>query len=106
MSQYFGSCLLLLLTVVFVVTPTLDAALLSSSRVGSDLGHEYIYKHKQPFSLPILITHVCGSRDHINIEHAYSLYSLPELDSIHQCRVKSVIRLPLYLQATMAGLLL
>ena len=29
----------------------------------------------------ILITHVCGTRDHINIEHAYSL---PKWDSIHQ----------------------
>ena len=32
----------------------------------------------------ILITHVCESRDHINIEHAYSGYSLPKRDSIHR----------------------
>ena len=90
--------------------PTLDSALRCSSRVGSYLGREsglvwgalsigfphsepllYISKHKQPFSLTILITHVCGSRDHINIEHAYSGYSLPKRDSIHWRRVKSVI---------------
>ena len=34
----------------------------------------------------ILITHVCGSRDHINIEHAYSGYSLPKRDLIHRER--------------------
>ena len=30
----------------------------------------------------LLISHVCGSRDHINIEHAYGWYSLPKRDSI------------------------
>ena len=84
------------------MTPTLDMALLCSSRAGSDLGREsglveelhsllYISKHKQPFSLLILMTHVCGSKYHINIEHAHSGYSLPKLDSIHRRRVKSVI---------------
>ena len=95
------------------VTPTLDMALLCSSRAGTDLGREsglvwgaYISKHKQPYSLLILITHVCGSGDHINIEHAHSGYSLPKQDSIHRRRVKSVIRPPLYPQATTAGLML
>ena len=63
----------------------------------------YISKHKQPFSLLILKTHVCGSRDHINIEHAHSVYSLPKQDLIHWGRVKSVIRPPRYPQATTAG---
>ena len=93
------------------MTPTLDAALLCSSRAGSDLGREsrlveelcQVSKHKQPFSSLILITHVCGSRDHINIEHANSGNSLPKRDSIHRRRVKSVIRPPLYHQATTAG---
>ena len=64
-----------------------------------------ISKHKQPFSLLILITHICGSRDHINIEHAYSGYSLPKWDSIHRSRASTVFEhcRVLYLQATMAG---
>ena len=35
----------------------------------------------------IFITHVCGSRDHINIEHVHSGYSLPKRDLIHRDRV-------------------
>ena len=67
----------------------------------------YISKHKQPFSLLILITHVCGSRDHINIEHAYSGYSLPKRDSIHRPISDYQLELDsaLTVQATMAGLL-
>ena len=34
--------------------------------------------------LLILITHVCGSRDQINIEHVHSRYSFPKRDSIHR----------------------
>ena len=40
------------------VMPTLDAALLGSSRVGSDLGRESRMVEE------LLITHVCGSRGH------------------------------------------
>ena len=68
------------------MTPTLDAALLyvvhhdgvttTSSRAGTDLGRLS------------LITHVCGSRDHINIAHAYSGYSLPS--GIRSCDLENV----------------
>ena len=43
------------------------------------------------------------SRDHINIEHSHSGYSLPKWDWIHRRRVKFVIRPLLYPQATTAG---
>ena len=49
------------------------------------------------------IAHVCWSRDQLKIEHAYSGYGLPKRYSIHRRRVKSVIRPPLYPQATTAG---
>ena len=52
----------------------------------------------------MLITYVCENRDHINIGHAHSGYSLPKRVLIHRHRVKSVIRPPLYPQATTAGL--
>ena len=68
------------------VTLTLDVALICNSRAGSDLGHMSDWLE-----------------EHINIEHAHSGYSLPKRDSIHQRRVKSVIRPPLYPQATTAG---
>ena len=42
--------------------------------------------------------------NYINREHSYGRYSLPKQDSIDWCRVKSVIRSPLYPQATTAGL--
>ena len=67
--------------------PTLDAALLCTSRAGSDLGCE-----------SGLVEEL-----YINIEHALSGYSLPTWDLIHRGRVKSVIRPPLYPQATTAG---
>ena len=62
------------------MTPTLDAALLF-----------------------ILISHVCESRDLINIEHAYSGYSLPKRDLIHRRRVTLLMKQTLYPQATTAG---
>ena len=43
------------------------------------------------------------SQGRVLIEHAHSEYSLPKQDLIHRCRVKSVIRQPLYPQATTAG---
>ena len=45
------------------------------------------------------MTHGHKSRDHINMEHAHSRYSLSKRDSIHRRRVKSVIRPRLYPQA-------
>ena len=66
---------------------TLDVALICNSRAGSDLGHKSDWLE-----------------EHINIEHAHSGYSLPKRASIHQHRVKSVIRPPLYPQATTAEL--
>ena len=47
------------------MTPTLEAALLYSSRAGSVLGRTSDWLR----SLFILITQVCESRDLINIEH-------------------------------------
>ena len=96
------------------MTPTLDSALLCSSRAGADLGWAldsrvlmflHISMNVQPFSVHSHITQICESRDHINIEHAHSGYSLPKRDLISGPLVASYLNLDVTLDhsATMAG---
>ena len=68
----------------------------------------YISMNVQPFSLHAHITCICGSRDHINIEHAHSRYSLPKRDSISGPPVASYLNLDVALDhsATTAGFVL
>ena len=106
-SQFFKGQLVIQFLFIFTLFMANNFSHTIWKSVNWSKTHEQAEQTKASASkhLFILITHLCESRDLINIEHAYSRHSLPQAGFDPPARVILLMKQTLYPQATTAGYL-